>query len=270
MKYVTVLSIAGSDCSGGAGLQADVKTISALGCYAAAAVTAVTAQNTCGVRSVLPVPPEMVRAQLEAAGEDMEIDAVKIGMLADGGVVETVADFIGRLSVPVVLDPVLLSSSGFPLLDPAALDLLCTRLLPHVAIITPNLPEAAVLSGVQAESCEAMVEAGRRIVSMGCGAALVKGGHLKGKEMTDVLVGSEGAVSVFRAEKVETKNTHGTGCALSSAIASYLACGFDLRQAVGKAKTYVRAALTAGKDVTTGKGHGPMNHFFSPQKLKIK
>lgn len=270
MRYVTVLSVAGSDCSGGAGLQADIKTVSALRCYAASAVTAVTAQNSRGVRSVLPVPAEMVRAQLEAVADDLEIDAVKIGMLAREDVIAAVADFLETRRLPVVLDPVLVSSSGFPLLEPTAVDLLCARLLPLATLVTPNLPESELMAGMEAIGRGQMEEAGRKIVAKGCRAALVKGGHLKGTDMTDVLVDSEGGVSVFQADKVETKNTHGTGCALSSAIAAYLARGFALKQAVERAKAYVRAALSAGKDVNAGKGHGPMDHFFNPHKLIIK
>lgn len=271
MEYVTVLSIAGSDCSGGAGLQADLKTISALGCYATTVVTAVTAQNSCGVKSVFPVPPQMVKAQLDAVAEDLRIDAVKIGMLANEGIISTVADFIESHVFPVVLDPIMVSSSGFSLLDHLAIDLLCKRLLPVSTLVTPNLPEASLLADMVVDNSEAMIIAGKRIVAMGSKAVLIKGGHLREKVMTDVLVANSGKeVSIFKAEKVETRNNHGTGCTLSSAIAAYLARGATLKQAVKSAKEYVSGALAAGKDVETGKGHGSMNHFFNPQKLIIK
>ena len=260
MKYTTVLSIAGSDCSGGAGIQADIKTISALGCYAASIVTAVTVQNTCGVKNVYPIPAQIVKEQIQAVTEDMQIDALKIGMVTDEGIIAVIADFLSSNRLPAVFDPVLVSSSGYSLVKPEALHVMRDRLIPHCTLVTPNLPEAEILSGIPIRNIEDMANAGRHILTYGCRSVLIKGGHLEGGDMTDILV----------CGNINSANTHGTGCTLSSAIAAYIGQGVSLPEAVGLGKKYLTDALFYGKDVTIGKGHGPLNHFFNPKKLMIK
>ena len=262
MKYTTILSIAGSDCSGGAGIQADIKTISALGCYAASIVTAVTVQNTCGVKNVYPIPAQIVKEQIQAITEDMQIDALKIGMVTDESIIAVIADFLSANCFPVVFDPVLVSSSGYSLVAPEALHAMCDRLIPHCTLMTPNLPEAEILSGIPIRDIEDMANAGRHILTYGCRSVLIKGGHLDGGDMTDI--------HRYHSAKINSANTHGTGCTLSSAIAAYIGQGVSLPEAVGLGKKYLTDALFYGKDVTIGKGHGPLNHFFNPKKLMIK
>ena len=266
MKYTTVLSIAGSDCSGGAGIQADIKTISALGCYAASIVTAVTVQNT------YPIPAQIVKEQIQAVTEDMQIDALKIGMVTDEGIIAVIADFLSSNRLPAVFDPVLVSSSGYSLVKPEALHVMRDRLIPHCTLVTPNLPEAEILSGIPIRNIEDMANAGRHILTYGCRSVLIKGGHLEGGDMTDILVCGNTPEDIHRyhSTKINSANTHGTGCTLSSAIAAYIGQGISLPEAVGLGKKYLTNALFYGKDVTIGKGHGPLNHFFNPKKLMIK
>ncbi len=272
MRYVTVLSIAGSDCSGGAGIQADIKTFSALGCYAASIVTAVTVQNTLGVKKVYPVPAQIVREQIQAVAEDMPIDALKIGMVTDERTVAVIADFLSGDCIPAIFDPVLVSSSGHPLARPEAVHVMRDRLIPRCALVTPNLPEAEMLSGLPVRDMEDMVNAGRHILACGCQSALIKGGHLAGDDMTDILVCGNTPEDIHRyhSAKINSTNTHGTGCTLSSAIAAYIGRGFSLPEAVGLGKKYLTEALSSGKDVAVGKGHGPLNHFFNPEKLMVR
>lgn len=272
MKYVTVLSIAGSDCSGGAGIQADIKTISAVGCYAAAVVTAVTVQDTRGVKEVYPVPARIVGEQIRAVTEDMQVNAVKIGMVADESTMAVIADFLSGNRVPSVLDPVLASSGGYSFSAPGIPDVMLDHLIPCCTLVTPNLTEAATLSGLPVRDEAGMATAGHRILARGCRAVLVKGGHLDGDDMTDILVCGDAPEGIrrYRATKISSANTHGTGCTLSSAIAAYLGQGFPLPEAVERGKKFLTEALLAGKDVAAGKGHGPLNHFFNPRKLIIK
>ena len=272
MVYTEVLSIAGSDCSGGAGIQADIKTMSALGCYAATVVTAVTVQNTTGVQSVYPVPAEVVAAQLQAVAEDLHLSAVKIGMVTDASVISVIGDFLARHTIPAIFDPVLVSSSGFPLVTPEAIALILDRLVPHCLLLTPNIPEAGILSGMRIRQPEDMVQAAMRIRQRGGHSILVKGGHLPGDDMADVLVTGDGAKDIFcfHTPRIASRNTHGTGCTLSSAIAAYVARQYPLPEAVRLGKEYLTQALSAGKNVSVGKGHGPVNHFFHPEKLIIK
>ncbi|WP_336594878.1 bifunctional hydroxymethylpyrimidine kinase/phosphomethylpyrimidine kinase [Bacteroides acidifaciens] len=272
MRYITVLSIAGSDCSGGAGIQADIKTISALGCYAASVITAVTVQNTCGVRNVYPLPAESVQEQMEAVAEDLQIDAVKIGMVTDRNIITAIADFLSTRHLTTVFDPVLVSSNGHPLVHPEALEVLRKRLLPQCSLITPNLPEAQILSGIPIHDTNDMERAARRILAEGCRAVLVKGGHLQGNNMTDILLTGFETSDIYRynSSKIHTHNTHGTGCTLSSAITSFIARGSSLPEAVKLGKNFLTEALVAGQDITTGKGHGPLNHFFRPEKTMVK
>ena len=258
------LTIAGSDSSGGAGIQADLKTFSALGVYGASAITALTAQNTRGVEAVLVVPPDFVARQIRVVARDLKVGAVKIGMLATSEVIEAVAGALEALpGVPVVLDPVMVAASGDVLLDEDAIDTLRTVLLPRATVITPNLSEAAKLLGVHIAKTETeMVEQAQRLKALGAKAVLVKGGHADGPEAVDLLLDAEGELRVA-APRVATRNTHGTGCTLSSAIAAELAKGASLREAVVAAKAYVTTAIAAADELEIGKGRGPVQHFHA-------
>jgi hydroxymethylpyrimidine/phosphomethylpyrimidine kinase len=254
-----VLIIAGSDPSGGAGLQADIKTVTALGAYAAAAVTAITVQDTEGVKAVHPLPPELVRAQIKAVLEDIGADAVKLGMLANAPIVEAVAAALedSETRAPLVVDPVLRAKDGTPLLDTPGITSLKSALFPRAALITPNLAEAAKLSGALIRSEDDMRKAAGRLRALGPKAVLVKGGHLAGSEAADLLLDAEGE-AWFRAPRHETRHTHGTGCTLASAIATGLAQGLALREAVARAHAFVQEALRAAPGL--GRGHGPLGH----------
>ncbi|MDF2114205.1 bifunctional hydroxymethylpyrimidine kinase/phosphomethylpyrimidine kinase [Roseiarcaceae bacterium H3SJ34-1] len=261
-----VLSIAGSDPSGGAGIQADLKTFSALGCYGMAVLTALTAQNTRGVSGVHVPPAAFVAAQIDAIFEDVEVHAVKIGMLASGDIVEMVADRLRAHGARnIVLDPVLVATSGDSLGAPDVVDAMKRHLFPLASVVTPNVPEAVRLGGGTAVRDLAGLEAlARALHAQGAQAVLVKGGHLGGAFAEDVLFDGAG-VQVFKAERVATRNTHGTGCTLSSAIAAYLAQGKSLAEAVALAKDYLTDALRAADElhVGSGKGHGPVHHFHA-------
>ena len=256
-----VLSIAGSDPSGGAGIQADLKTFAAMGCYGMAALTALTAQNTQGVSAVHVPPAAFLTAQLDAIFADIRVDAVKIGMLATGEIVRAVAVSLARHGAKnIVLDPVLVATSGDSLGAPDVVEALLEHLLPLAAVITPNLPEAARLAGVPLPgSVEDMVLAGEKLVALGAKAVLVKGGHLGDAMARDVLVTAAGH-RVYEAPRIKTNNTHGTGCTLSSAIAAALAQGDGLELAVERAKVFLTGALKAGGMLSVGKGHGPVWH----------
>ncbi len=259
-----VLSIAGSDPSGGAGIQADIKAISASGAYAMAALTALTAQNTRGVAGVRLVPPEFVAAQIETVFDDVRVDAVKIGMIATAEIAAAVAEVLARRRPPfVVLDPVMVAKGGAPLLDPAAVGAVRARLLPLADVVTPNLPEAAALSGGAEARTEAeMLAAAEALRAAGAKAVLLKGGHLGGAESPDLLLGPEGAVWL-RGARIETRNTHGTGCSLSSALAAELALGRPLAEAARRAKAFVAAGIAASGALSVGSGHGPIHHFHA-------
>lgn len=263
-KIPNVLSIAGSDPSGGAGIQADLKTFSALGCYGMAALTALTAQNTRGVTAVHVPPPPFVGAQIDAVFADVEVAAVKIGMLASGGIVDAVARSLADWpEVPVVVDPVLVATSGDSLGDPDVVGAIRRVLLARATLITPNLPEAARLADRPIPEDEAGMRAlAERLATLGARAVLVKGGHLKGRESVDALHDGE-RIHMLRAPRVDTRNTHGTGCSLSSAIAAYLARGLPLLAAVEQAKTFLTAALEASGALRVGGGHGPVHHFHA-------
>jgi hydroxymethylpyrimidine/phosphomethylpyrimidine kinase len=272
---VVVLTIAGSDSSGGAGIQADIKTISALGGYAASAVTALTAQNTTGVSAIYAPDPAFLAQQIDAVVADLHVAAVKIGMLHNNSVVEVVARALGTKSLShVVLDPVMVATSGAALIDKNAIDTLVSELFPKASLITPNLDEASLLLGRSVLSREDMAGAAKALMTMGARAVLLKGGHLKddrgvpSTQVTDLLF-CNGKEYPFEQPRVTTKNTHGTGCTLSSAIATLLALGYDLPQAVGEAQTYVRQGLIAAMNLTIGKGQGPINHFFKPSAMRI-
>lgn len=257
-----LLSIAGSDPSGGAGIQADLKTFSALGTYGAAVITALTAQNTRGVGAVELLSPAFIARQIDMVFEDLRIDAVKIGMLANAAIIATVA---GRLRFwqPrwIVLDPVMVAKGGHPLLDTDAITALRRDLLPLASIVTPNLPEAATILGHPAATDEpAMMETGQALLALGCPYVLLKGGHLGGATSPDLLVSAAGSQH-FTAPRIDTANTHGTGCTLSAAIAAFLAQGDDVTAAVSDAKEYITGAIAAADQLSVGSGHGPVHHF---------
>ena len=256
------LTIAGSDSGGGAGIQADLKTFSALGTYGASVVTAITAQNTCAVTAVHDIPAEIVAAQIDAVFADLEVGAVKIGMLSSPEIIETVADGLAGRGVPVVLDPVMVAKSGHVLCRDEAVEVLRERLLPLATILTPNLPEAARLAGraTAKEGDEALAAA---LLSMGPGAVLLKGGHGAADHCTDLLVRRDGPPRAFRAPRIRTANTHGTGCTLGSAIAAGLAAGMPLAAAVQRAHGYLHLAILAADGLGIGAGHGPVHHFHA-------
>lgn len=271
-SYPKVLSIAGSDSSGGAGIQADLKTFSALGVYGATAITAVTAQNTQGVISQFALSPEMVSDQIKTVIDDIEPSVVKIGMLSNSDIVKVVAECLRHYRLTVILDPVMVSSSGHRLLSIEAQELIKEHLLPLSTLVTPNIPEMAALTDMPLSSPEEKESAARYLLDMGAKAILVKGGHEEGRMKTDMLFyykDGEVELKSYTSETVSTKNIHGTGCTLSSAIAALMAKGVELNDAVAEAKRYVTQAIMAGSDVHIGYGFGPVNHFFNPQKLTV-
>ena len=269
-EYPRVLSIAGSDSSGGAGIQADLKTLAALGCYGMTAITALTAQNTQGVRSIHGVPPDMLRDQIDAVIEDVGVHAVKIGMLHASEIVQTVADAIDRHALRnVVLDPVMVATSGAVLIDNPAIGLLVRELFSRAKVITPNLDEASLLVGRTLHDEQDMQAAANELLDMGAQAVLLKGGHLAGDLVCDLLLMKNSAPHWMRASRIQTANTHGTGCTLSSAIAAHLALGANLLEAVEAARCYVRSALETGATVRTGAGSGPLNHGHAPVATRL-
>ncbi len=263
MTTPIALTIAGSDSGGGAGIQADLKTFAALGVYGASVITALTAQNTRGVRGVHPVPPDMVTAQLDAVFDDLAVGAVKIGMVASRGLIEAIAAGLKRWRpADVVLDPVMVATSGDKLLAEDAVDGLRRLLIPLAALITPNLPEAAALLGETIATSEAAIaDQGRRLLALGCPAVLIKGGHGEGAESTDYLI-TRDVTLPLTAPRLATRNTHGTGCTLSSAVAAGLAKGEKLESAVRNAKIFINEAIAAADRFTVGHGHGPVHHFY--------
>jgi hydroxymethylpyrimidine/phosphomethylpyrimidine kinase len=262
MKTPIALTIAGSDSSGGAGIQADLKSFAALGVYGASVITALTAQNTRGVTAIHQVPPEFVTAQIDAVFSDLAVDAVKIGMVAQLATIDAIASGLARWSPKhIVLDPVMVATSGDRLLAADAVEALRKMLVPRAALITPNLPEAAALLDEPVAASEAAIESqGRRLLAMGCPAVLIKGGHGQGADSTDYLVTAGGTIAL-PAPRIATENTHGTGCSLSSAIAAGLAKGEGLETAVRNAKAWVSAAIAAADRFAVGHGHGPIHHF---------
>ncbi len=270
-RYPRVLSIAGSDSGGGAGIQADLKTFAALGCFGMTAITALTAQNTCGVRAIHPVPPDMLRAQIDAVLEDIGADAVKVGMLHSPEIVRTVAQAIDRHQLQrVVFDPVMVATSGAKLIDDPAIAVLVAELFPRATLITPNLDEAALLVGRPLTNTHDMAQAAAELLARGARAVLLKGGHLTGDTVMDLLLQPSTEPLWLQAPRIATANTHGTGCTLSSAIAAHLALGATLAQAVQLARDFVRQALQAGASVKTGQGEGPLNHGFAPLPMQLR
>ncbi len=258
------VTIAGSDSSGGAGIQADLKTFAALGVYGASVIAALTAQNTQGVTAIHDVPPGFIAAQIDAVFSDLDVAAVKIGMLSRTPAIEAVARGLMRHKAKnIVLDPVMVATSGAALIAPDAVGALCRLLIPRALIVTPNLAEAAALTGASLARNEQEMEGqAREILSLGARRVLIKGGHGDGAESVDLLIG-EGDVIRLSAKRIATNNTHGTGCTLSSAIAAGLAKGADIATAVHDAKAYVTAAIAAADQLKVGHGHGPLNHFYA-------
>ena len=263
-KYPTVLTIAGSDSGGGAGIQADLKTFSACECYGMSAITAITAQNTIGVRDIFPIPVETIESQIDAVMQDIGADAVKTGMLHASDVIEGVARKMKEYKVRnLVVDPVMVATSGDKLLQDEAIETLKNQLVPMARIITPNLPEASILLDREIKHQDEIPDAARELSVGHSVSVLLKAGHLTGNQLVDVFYNAENkSFTYLKSKRTETKNTHGTGCTLSSAIASFLALGDDPDKAVKRAKNYIDKAIAKGKNYKTGEGHGPVHHFF--------
>ena len=261
--YYRVLTIAGSDSGGGAGIQADLKTFSALGCYGMSVITALTAQNTQGVTGIHPIPPSFAAEQMSAVFSDIGADAVKIGMLYSAELIEVVANQLGALGARnIVLDPVMVAQSGDKLLQDEAIEAIKKHLLPLADVVTPNIPEACVLLDQRLDNLEDMQDGAKALAAFGSQSILIKGGHLSKGDSTDLLyLSGEDRFVTLGGERIETRNNHGTGCTLSSAIASYMARGLSIEKAAREAKKYISKAIEAGADYTIGKGHGPVHHF---------
>lgn len=297
-RYYTALTIAGSDSCGGAGIQADIKTMSALGVYASSAISAITVQNTTGVFGIQKVEPEIVSGQIEAVMDDIHPQAIKIGMVNDGETIHAIAETLKKYltaapdklqasaptrSFQLIIDPVMVSTSGCQLMQKDALEIFIEELLPLASLLTPNIPEAEILAGRKIQNVDDIRKAAASIIQLGCNNVLIKGGHFEGKEKMDYLfenkqhqeankqehTGDIRETAIYKGATVNTCNTHGTGCTLSSAITSYLARGYNMEEAISSAKAYLSDAIEAGKGVKIGEGHGPVNHFHAPQKLHI-
>ncbi|MBQ2417206.1 MAG: bifunctional hydroxymethylpyrimidine kinase/phosphomethylpyrimidine kinase [Alistipes sp.] len=267
-RYNRVLTIAGSDSGGGAGIQADIKAISAMGCFATTAITAITAQNTQGITAVHPIPIEMIEDQIDAVLSDIGTDTIKIGMLHSAEVVNVVADKIEQYKIKnVVLDPVMVSTSGHRLIEEQAVEVLQSRLVPMARVITPNIPEAEILAGVKITSEAQFAEVARMLSNGGKNSVLLKAGHLSEDILTDYLYNAEDdTFTTLPSARVDTKNTHGTGCTLSSALAAALARGFSLTEAAKMAKHYIEQAIISGAEYTIGNGFGAVDHFWDMKK----
>ncbi len=267
MNYTRILSIAGSDSGGGAGIQADLKTYSALGAYGMTVITALTAQNTKGVEGILETPVDFVIKQMDAVLTDIGVDAVKIGMLASPAIIAAVAERLSFYNVrTIVLDPVMVATSGHALIHADAVASLKELLIPMASVITPNLPEAAMLTGRALDTEAAIVEGARELLTLGCRAALIKGGHVDRRDSNDFLVERDGREHWLSGRRIETPNTHGTGCTLASAIAVFLARGDSVADACRAAKRYLEGALEAGAAYSLGHGHGPVCHFYQKRE----
>ena len=263
----SVLTIAGFDSSAGAGIQADSKTIGSLGCYAFNVLTALPIQNTQGVKNIFPIPIQAVEEQLDCVFQDSKPDAIKIGMVHNRQLVELLAKKLKAYDGPIVFDPVMVATSGHRLIDQDTIEVIIDKLFPLADLITPNLDEASVLIGRTIESLEDMQNAKQELLALGCPAVLLKGGHLQQAILTSILFAKNQPDHYIEHPKIKTKNTHGSGCSLSSAIASFLALNQSLPEATKAALDYVHQALLAGKDLEIGKGNGPLNHFFAPKPL---
>jgi hydroxymethylpyrimidine/phosphomethylpyrimidine kinase len=270
VRYARVLTIAGSDSGGGAGIQADLKTFAALGCYGMTAITALTAQNTVGVQGIHAVPAEFLKAQIQAVVEDIGVDAVKIGMLHAPGIVDVVAWAIDHYRLTnIVLDPVMVATSGDRLIAQETVAVLVAKLFPRASIITPNLDEAALLLNRSITGVSELDQAATDLLQMGARAVLLKGGHLAGDEVVDVLLEPGVSPKHLASKRIASRNVHGTGCTLSSAIAAHLALGHRLNEAVVLARAFILRAIANGANVAIGAGHGPLNHGFAPVALHL-
>lgn len=268
-RYARVLTIAGSDSGGGAGIQADLKTFAALGCYGMSAITALTAQNTVGVQSIHAVPAPFLKAQIQSVMDDIGVDALKIGMLHEPAIVDVVAWAIDHYRIDhVVLDPVMVATSGDRLIAQETVQVLVRELFPRVSVVTPNLDEAQLLLGHDIPDAKALGPAAQALLALGAPAVLLKGGHLASDEVVDLLVQSNGTTKRLASARIPSRNVHGTGCTLSSAMAAHLALGHGLEEAVGLARDFILNAIAQGAQVATGQGHGPLNHGFAPVPLR--
>ena len=268
-RYARVLTIAGSDSGGGAGIQADLKTFAALGCYGMSAITALTAQNTVGVQSIHAVPAPFLKAQIQSVMDDIGVDALKIGMLHEPAIVEVVAWAIDHYHIDhVVLDPVMVATSGDRLIAHETVQVLVRELFPRVSVVTPNLDEAQLLLGYDIPDAQALDAAAQALLGLGARAVLLKGGHLASDEVVDLLVQSSGPTRRLASARIPSRNVHGTGCTLSSAMAAHLALGHGLEEAVVLARNFILNAIAHGAEVGTGQGHGPLNHGFAPVPLR--
>jgi hydroxymethylpyrimidine/phosphomethylpyrimidine kinase len=258
------LTIAGSDSGGGAGIQADLKTFSALGVYGASVITAVTAQNTQAVSAVHDIPVDIVTKQIQAVLGDINVAAIKVGMLSSSEIILAVSEQLNQSTIPVVLDPVMVAKSGDALLQQSAIESLKKKLLPIAFLLTPNLPEAATLLGCDVADNEANMQAqGEALIKLGAKAVLMKGGHATGDDCVDLLIIRDGPITRFQSARINTKNTHGTGCTLSSAIAAHLAQGIPLVESVHLSHSYLKQAIVSADQLHIGKGYGPVHHFHS-------
>jgi len=254
-----ILIIAGSDSSGGAGIQADIKTVTSLGSYAMTAITAVTSQNTTGVLSIIPIPPKEISKQIEFTSKDIKPDVIKIGMLHSPGVINSVIKSLSKIKIrKIILDPVMVAKGGAKLIDNKSIQILKKKLLKKVSLITPNIPEAEIITQTKINSKEDMIYAANIMLNLGAKNVLIKGGHLSGNTIYDIFLNKK-EISIFNNKKIKTKNTHGTGCTLSSAIATYYSCGKTLKKSCEMAIKYVNHSIRSGPDY--GKGYGPINHL---------
>lgn len=268
-KYPKVLTIAGSDSGGAAGIQADIKTISAIGCYGMSVITALTAQNSTGVQSVMGIPSAFVAEQLESIFSDLIPDAIKIGMVHSTELVRTISSYLkNHPEIPIIFDPVMVATSGDRLIEEDTIQSIISELFPLATLITPNMDEAALIAQMPVNNTQDMLLAGKKLISHGCKNVIIKGGHLKSSNLTSIFMSSEGNIHELHSQKIDTLNTNGAGCSFSSAIASYLALGKDLITSAEMAQGYIFHAILHGQNVRTGKGNGPLNHFYQPSTLK--
>lgn len=266
--YPAVLTIAGTDPTGGAGIQADLKTFAALGCYGMSVITALVAQNTTGVKAIHSIPPNFVKQQLIAVLDDIKPNAIKIGMVHSVALVNSIADVLHQYpDIPVVFDPVMIATSGDRLIEEDTVAAIVEKLFPLSLIITPNMDEASLLTGSKVITEKDMQAAISKITGFGTASVLLKGGHLQSSQLTSILADAQGIIKTFTSEKITTKNVHGSGCTLSSAIASFIARGYSLVDAVSEAQDYVHDAIYHAADVIAGKGNGPLNHSYNPIKM---
>ncbi|AMP97911.1 hydroxymethylpyrimidine kinase [Pedobacter cryoconitis] len=266
--YPAVLTIAGSDSGGGAGIQADLKTIAALGCYGTSAITAITAQNTMGITNLFELPVMVVIDQIKAVIEDIRPSAIKIGMIPNPDLLKAIFDILKLYpEIPVILDPVMMATSGHRLVKEDTIELMKNLLIPLTALVTPNLDEAAILTAMEISTVEQMKIAAHQVLNFGGQAVLIKGGHLKGNKLYDFYLDKTGREFTFGNDRIPSQNTHGTGCTLSAAIACFKARNMEMPEAIKNAESYVHRAIAEGIDVKTGKGKGPLNHFYAPIPL---